>query len=326
MKQFDITPIKKSLIDSIKEKSDFIKEKTGNKPKLAILRAGVDYGSVQYEISLMKKGIMYGVNVQSLACAENVNPRTFYEYFDIIIKDPDTHGLIVMQPLPPELDVKYLIERIPLYKDVDCFGQMTNVDYYIDKGHNLPCTAESILRLLCYQYGNNFSGLHFVIINRSNVIGKPLAEELVRRDGTVTICHSKTENIKDITVGADCIITATGQPNLIDASYIESGQFVIDAGTGELNGKVHGDLDLEDIGKYTYTTDIVYTGVTDGVGSITSLVLLDKVCDAALRVEGLKEAFDSWNNNISEEENISKSSSDENKNKNETCNIFNVGI
>lgn len=189
--------------------------------------------------------------------------------------DPLTHGIIVQLPFCD--NERGLLNIIAKSKDVDRIGNENIASFYSGNIHASPCTPAGIMRLLDY-YNQEVTGKRAVVIGRSDIVGKPMAHLLTMRDATVTLCHSKTENIKDIVSQADIIVCAVGKPNFITKDFVKAGATVIDVGINRINGKLCGDVssDVMEVAGYM-------TPVPGGVGPMTVAMLVENTIKNAER-------------------------------------------
>ena len=193
--------------------------------------------------------------------------------------DSSIHGIIVQLPLPGHIDADKVLASINPQKDVDGCHYVQKGKLWTGTPETLPCTPYGCIELL-KQYGIEMSGKHAVVIGRSNLVGRPLAELLLRENATVTICHSKTANIADITKQADILCTAIGQPKFVTADMVKDGAVVIDVGINRGDdGKLCGDVDFENVsGKCSHITP-----VPGGVGPMTVTMLMKNTVEAYKR-------------------------------------------
>lgn len=193
--------------------------------------------------------------------------------------DSSIHGIIVQLPLPRHIDTDKVLASINPQKDVDGCHYVQKGKLWTGTPETLPCTPYGCIELL-KQYGIEISGKHAVVIGRSNLVGRPLAELLLRENATVTICHSKTANIADITKQADILCTAIGQPKFVTADMVKDGAVVIDVGINRGDdGKLCGDVDFENVsGKCSHITP-----VPGGVGPMTVTMLMKNTVEAYKR-------------------------------------------
>lgn len=253
----------------------------GITPTLAILRVGEREDDLSYEKGATKRASEVGVEVKVIALKSDVSKNDFYTELDKLNKDNNVHGILVFRPLPKELDNELCRNFINPSKDVDGCSDSSLAGVFTNKELGFaPCTAQAAIEILDY-YKIDVSGKNVVVIGRSLVVGKPVSMMLTSKNATVTICHSKTKNIQDITKNAEIIVTATGQMESLDASFFTSGQTVIDVGISwnDIKQKLCGDVKFEEV--ETVVENI--TPVPGGVGSVTTSVLINHVVEAAKR-------------------------------------------
>lgn len=245
------------------------------KPKLVVISVGDDFASRVYikqkEAACKKVGIEFEKH--------NLPNDTKEDEIILLIKklnkDKDVHGIIVQLPLPKHIDANKIIDTIAPEKDVDGFHAVNIGSIQIGNENLVPCTPLGIMIML-EKEGIEVEGKNVVIVNNSNIVGKPLAMLLINRFATVTVCHIKTKNLKEHTEKADILITATGVPNLIKEDMVKTGAVVIDAGIARDGSKIRGDVDFEKVkNKASYITP-----VPGGVGPMTVAMILKNTVKA----------------------------------------------
>ena len=271
-------PVADALNKKSREKAEQLKNQ-GITPVLAILRVGERSDDISYEKGALKRCRQTGVEVRSVVLPEDVSKEEFYDTLDKLNNDDSVHGILMFRPLPQHLDNEKARNYIKAEKDVDgCTdGSLTGV--FTNKAVGFaPCTPQAALEILDY-YGIDVKGRNVTVIGRSLVVGKPLAMLLLNRNATVTICHSRSQDIPSFTRKADIVITATGQMESINAAYLTEGQTVIDVGIcwNEAKGKLCGDCLFEEAEPVVKNI----TPVPGGVGSVTTSVLVSHVVEAA---------------------------------------------
>ena len=221
-----------------------------------------------------------GINSKMFYLPNDLAEEKLLDLIDELNENPKINGILVQLPLPNHIDSKKVIEKIDHKKDVDGFSYINLGKLLADNNENnflLPCTPEGIMEILRKE-NIKLSGKHCVIINRSNIIGKPLALMMLKEDATVTVCHSKTKNLKDICNTADIIVSAAGKMNLITKDMVKPKAILIDVGINrDKNGKVCGDVDFQNV------KDIAsfISPVPGGVGPMTVAMLLNNTVKAA---------------------------------------------
>ena len=193
--------------------------------------------------------------------------------------DPAVHGILVQLPLPPQIDERAVIEAIPPEKDVDGFSPVNAGRMQAGEPCFLPCTPAGCIRMI-ESTGVGIAGKHAVVVGRSNIVGKPVALLLLARDATVTICHSRTQNLKEICASADILVAAVGRAGFITGDMVKPGAVVIDVGINRgADGKLHGDVDFDAAAEKASWI----TPVPGGVGPMTRAMLMLNTAQAARR-------------------------------------------
>lgn len=198
---------------------------------------------------------------------------------------PEINGILVQSPLPKGLDEKMIVENIDPNKDVDAFHAVNVGKIMIGDFSFLPCTPAGVIELLDYE-GIDIAGKECVVLGRSNIVGKPMAMLLLHRNGTVTICHSRTKNLQEVCSRADILVAAVGKPGFVTGDMVKEGAVVIDVGINRnAEGKLCGDVDFDSVApKAAYLTP-----VPGGVGPMTIAMLMQNTLTAAKEQNGLSE-------------------------------------
>lgn len=262
----------KELAQEVKDNVRLKISGTGFVPRFLIVSVGDDPASASYVRGKIRDCEEVGIKVFHLKLDADCTQENL-EYV-LTTYGYETDAVILQLPLPKHLDADRAIECIPLEKDVD---GLRLGSYY------KPCTALGIYELL--KRNVDLQGKHAVIINRSKLVGRPLAKLLLDADATVTVCHSKTRDIAMHTLSADIVVTAVGQPNFLDWNDVMSGAIVVDVGINRVDGKLCGDYSP------TYDEDlynIEYTPVPGGVGLLTRAYLMQNVMDACMRARNIE--------------------------------------
>ena len=275
VKTIDGKKIAEEIKQDLKKRVEILKKKR-IEPKLAIILIGERSDCEIYAKSKQKACEEIGIKSDLHFLPENIKEDKLIDTIDALNDDDSVHGIIVEMPLPKDLNQKIILREISPMKDVDGLNPITIGNISIGNEFLVPATPKGILRLL---EGMNIpiEGKEIVIVNNSNVVGKPLALLLTNRFATVTICHVKTKNLKEHTIKADILITAVGLPNLIKKDMIKKNAIVIDAGIKRVNDKIIGDVDFDkvkDIASYI-------TPVPGGVGPMTVAMILENTLIAA---------------------------------------------
>lgn len=271
----------KEVADAINAKSkqevETLKEK-GIIPTLAILRVGEKENDLSYERGTIKRCQEVGVKVIVNALQENVTKEEFYNKLNELNNDSNIHAILVFRPLPKELDNELARNSVLAMKDVDGSSDASLSGVFTNSNVGYaPCTAQAAMEILNY-YNIDVKGKNVVVIGRSLVVGKPLSMLLLNSNATVTICHTKTVNIKEITKKADIVIAATGQMESLNKDYFNEKQTIIDVGISwnANKNKLCGDVLFEDVEPNVLNI----TPVPGGVGSVTTSVLVSHVVEA----------------------------------------------
>ncbi len=270
------TYISEKIKDRIKADVDKLQERKQRLPKLVVILIGNNQASNAY------------VNGKSKDCEEVGILNTTLRYDDIsedellskireLNTDDTVDGILVQLPLPKHIDEKRVIEAISPLKDVDGFHMQNVGKLYIGDTTFVPCTPKGIIRILEEIGLDNLQGKKTVVLGRSNIVGKPVAKLLLDKNATVTICHSKTDDILKEVNQADIVVSAMGQAKLVKKEWLKQGAVVVDVGMNrDENGKLCGDVDLDDvIDKVSYITP-----VPKGVGLVTRAMLLENTMQA----------------------------------------------
>ena len=261
-----------------KERAAALKEK-GIIPTLAILRVGEKGDDISYEKGAMKRGANIGVAVKNVILPQDTDQETFYQTIDDLNHDPSVHGILMFRPLPKHLNNEKARNAIAPEKDIDGCSDGSLAGVFTGNGRGYaPCTAEAAVAILDH-YGIEVSGKNAVIIGRSLVVGRPLAMMLMERNATVTICHTRTRDIPEMTRRADIVVSCMGRIEALNAEYFSRGQTIIDVGItwNEAKQKVSGDVLFEEAEPLA---DAI-TPVPGGVGAVTTSLLVRHVVDAA---------------------------------------------
>ena len=252
-----------------------LKTKTGRTPGLATVLVGEDPASAVYVRN--KNKICHEVGFQSFG--QNLSAETTEEeLLDIIKKlnsNDEVNGILVQLPLPDHIDSEKILLSIDPEKDVDGFHPINVGKLAIGNALLTPCTPTGIIALLDY-YKIEIPGKHAVVLGRSNIVGKPVAHLLLQRHATVTICHSKTKNMQQVTRQADILIAAVGRPHFVNSDMVKEGVVVIDVGINRVDGKLTGDVEFDTVAEKAG----FITPVPGGVGPMTIALLMENTLKA----------------------------------------------
>ena len=271
-----------------KEVSNAVKERvaegvktlaqSGITPTLAILRVGERPNDLSYERSAIKVAATLGIEVRSIVLPADATQEQIEAAIDGINDDASIHGCLMFRPLAKGIDETALCNRLDARKDMDGIGLSSLAGIFAGTGQGYaPCTAQACIEI-CDYYNVPVQGKRVVVIGRSLVIGKPVSMLFLQRNATVTICHSRSENLAEITREADVVVCATGRAKAYDARYFSAGQTVIDVGINvDDQGNLCGDVDFDSVEPIVATI----TPVPRGVGSVTTALLMEHVVKAA---------------------------------------------
>ena len=250
---------------------------------LAVVIVGDDPASKVYVRNKKKACETVGFNSYEYALPADTTEQELLDLINKLNKDEKVNGILVQLPLPSHLDDKVIINNIVPEKDVDAFHPVNVGKIMIGDYSFLPCTPAGVMELIA-STGTEIAGKECVVIGRSNIVGKPQAMLLLHKSGTVTICHSKTKNLKEVCQRADILVAAVGRAKMITSDYIKEGAVVIDVGMNrDENGKLCGDVDFEACkNKAGYITP-----VPGGVGPMTIAMLMQNTLTAAKAQNGL---------------------------------------
>ena len=252
------------------------KKAEGKQITLAVIQVGNDPASTVY-VGNKKKACAYiGIDSVSYELPEETSQDELLALIDKLNEDPKITGILVQLPVPDHIDEDTIIRRISPKKDVDGFHPMSVGALCIGEKGFVSCTPAGVIKLLEYS-GIEIAGKECVVIGRSNIVGKPMALLLLRENGTVTVCHSKTKNLKEVCKRADILVVAIGRPKMINEEYIKDGAVVIDVGIHRMdNGRLCGDVDFDRV----VDKCSAITPVPGGVGPMTIAMLMYNVVNA----------------------------------------------
>lgn len=268
----------------VAEETARLKEEKGLKIGLAVVIVGNNPASRVYVNNKKKACETVGFQSFEYALDENTTQEQLLDLITVLNRDDRVNGILVQLPLPAHIDEKQVIDTISPDKDVDAFHPINVGKIMIGEYAFLPCTPAGVMRLI-ESTGTEISGKQCVVIGRSNIVGKPMAMLLLHKSGTVTICHSKTQNLKEICLGADILVVAVGKANFVTGDMIKEGAVVIDVGMNRLeNGKLCGDVEFESAEKKAS----YITPVPGGVGPMTIAMLMKNTLTAAKQQAGIE--------------------------------------
>jgi methylenetetrahydrofolate dehydrogenase (NADP+)/methenyltetrahydrofolate cyclohydrolase len=253
-------------------------KKEGTDPCLAIIRLGAKPDDLAYERGAVKRCEGLGIRCVVNEYPENIGQEDLIREIQKINGDGSVHGILLFRPLPKHLDINVIKHVISPEKDIDCLNPVNVAKVFEgDETGFAPCTPAAVMEMLDY-FKIDVSGKRVVLIGRSLVVGKPLSMLLLKKNATVTICHTKTRDIERICKSAEILIAAAGAARMVSAGHVSAGQVVVDVGINvDENGKLCGDVDYDAVEKIV---DYI-TPVPGGVGTVTSSVLAKHVIKAA---------------------------------------------
>ena len=269
--------ISQQIKDECKEEVAVLTEQ-GKHICLAVVQVGADPASSIY-VNNKKKACAYiGIESLSYERPEETTQEELLALVEELNEREDVNGILVQLPLPAHIDEDKVIQTISPLKDVDGFHPASVGAMCIGQPGFLSCTPAGIIQLL-KRSDVEIEGKECVVIGRSNIVGKPMALLLLRENGTVTVCHSRTRNLKEVAKRADILIAAIGKPRMINHEYIKEGAVVIDVGIHRENGKMCGDVDFDDVVDHVSAI----TPVPGGVGPMTIAMLMRNCVESAKR-------------------------------------------
>lgn len=238
-------------------------------PCLAVILVGEDPASQVYVRNKKRACEAVGITSLEYLLDENESEEKLLELIDFLNKDENVDGILVQMPVPKQIDPDRVIEAISPHKDVDAFHAYNVGKLFTGAPRFQPCTPAGVMRLLS-ESGVEISGKNCVVVGRSNIVGKPMAALLLAENGTVTICHSRTKNLSEVTKTADILVAACGRPNMITADMVKDGAVLIDVGINRVGDKLVGDIDFEACKEKAS----FITPVPGGVGPMTIAILM----------------------------------------------------
>lgn len=248
-------------------------------PTLAIVRVGERSDDLSYERGAIKRFEAAGAQVKVVNLNENCSQQELEQAVQNLNKDINVHGILVFRPLPKQLSEDRIKNLISPQKDVDCFGNAGYASVFIGEDSAFPpCTPQAVIEMIDY-YGIDLTGKKVTVVGRSLVVGKPLAIMLLKKNATVTVCHTKTVDMAKECRDADILIAAAGKAKMITKDYINERQIIIDVGINMDKDKLCGDVDYDNV----VDTAGAVSPVPGGVGTITTAVLLKHTVASALR-------------------------------------------
>ncbi|HEN8860764.1 TPA: bifunctional methylenetetrahydrofolate dehydrogenase/methenyltetrahydrofolate cyclohydrolase [Streptococcus agalactiae] len=260
-------------------KVERLKEQHGIIPGLAVILVGDNPASQVYVRNKERSALEAGFKSETLRLSESISQEELIDIIHQYNEDKSIHGILVQLPLPQHINDKKIILAIDPKKDVDGFHPMNTGHLWSGRPMMVPCTPAGIMEMF-REYHVDLEGKHAVIIGRSNIVGKPMAQLLLDKNATVTLTHSRTRNLSEVTKEANILIVAIGQGHFVTKDFVKEGAVVIDVGMNrDENGKLIGDVVFEQVAEVAS----MITPVPGGVGPMTITMLLEQTYQAALR-------------------------------------------
>ena len=265
----------KEIRDDLKIKCEELKGK-GIKPKLAVVMVGDDKASQVYVRNKSKVCDEIGIEFEEHLLDSNIEQNVLIEVLEKLNKDNNVHGILLQSPIPAHLDINEAFRTISPEKDVDGFNPVNVGKLCLNQDTFVSCTPYGIIKMF-EAYNIDLTGKNVTIIGRSNIVGKPLIQCCLNKNATVTVCHSKTKDLKQHTQDADIVIAAIGKSKFVTSDMIKQGAVVIDVGINRSDdGNLTGDVDYENV----YNKASYITPVPGGVGPMTIAMLMNNVIKA----------------------------------------------
>ena len=276
-------PVADALTEKVIEDVKEIREK-GITPVLAMLKVGNRDDDAAYQRGATNRCKKCDIDIKLVELDENCTQEEYIEALEKLNRDQSVHGILCFRPLPAHIDEEVVENIIVPEKDVDCFSpmNMAKVMFGDDTAYP-PCTPMGVVEILKY-YGIDLKGKNVAVLGRSLVVGKPLSILLMNRDATVTVCHSKTENMEEIAKNSDIVVSCMGRGKMVNEKFVNEKSIVIDVGINfDENGNMCGDVDMDSV------IDTVHriTPVPGGVGSVTTSVLASHLVKACKLINNL---------------------------------------
>ncbi|WP_307976207.1 bifunctional methylenetetrahydrofolate dehydrogenase/methenyltetrahydrofolate cyclohydrolase [uncultured Streptococcus sp.] len=261
------------------EKVTVMRDKYGIVPGLTVILVGDNPASQVYVRNKERSAVKVGFKSDTIRLPEYVSEEELLEIIEGLNQDPTVHGILVQLPLPSHINEKKIVMAIAPHKDVDGFHPMNTGHLWSGRPVMVPCTPAGIMALL-REYDVDIEGKNAVIIGRSNIVGKPMAQLLLDKNATVTLTHSRTHHLAKVASQADILIVAIGQGHFVTKDFVKEGAVVIDVGMNrDGNGKLIGDVKFDEVAEVAS----LITPVPGGVGPMTITMLLEQTYQAALR-------------------------------------------
>ncbi|MBR5577673.1 MAG: bifunctional 5,10-methylenetetrahydrofolate dehydrogenase/5,10-methenyltetrahydrofolate cyclohydrolase [Lachnospiraceae bacterium] len=279
MKELRGMPAAKAILANLQVRVEKLKE-NGVEPKLSVVRVGAREDDLSYERGIYKRFEGVGAKVETIELPLSITQDELENVIRELNEDVAVHGVLLFRPLPKNLDENRIKTLLAEEKDVDCLTSANDAHLFAgDKKGYPPCTPQAVMEILDY-YGIDLTGKKVTVVGRSMVVGKPVAMLLLAKNATVTICHTKTLNLKEECRNADIIVACAGVAKMITSDYVRAGQVIIDVGIHVVDDKLCGDVDYESVSEIV---DAI-TPVPGGVGSVTTTVLLKHIVESSEKI------------------------------------------
>lgn len=278
MKELRGMPAAKAILADLQDRVDILKEK-GIEPKLTVVRVGAREDDLSYERGIYKRFEGVGAKVETIELPLTATQEELERIIVSLNEDTSVHGVLMFRPLPKTLDEIRIKSLLAEEKDVDCLTSANDAHLFAgDKKGYPPCTPQAVMEILNH-YDIDLTGKKVTVVGRSMVVGKPVAMLLLAKNATVTICHTKTQNLQEECRNADIIVACAGVPKMITSDFVREGQVVIDVGIHVVDDRLCGDVDYDSVAEMVEAI----TPVPGGVGSVTTTVLLKHTIMSAER-------------------------------------------
>ena len=279
MELIDGKKLAKKIREKLKTSCEELKKK-GINPKLAVIMVGDDKASQVYVKNKSKVCDEIGIEFEEFILDKDIKQKELIKLIEKLNQDDNIHGILLQSPIPEHLDINEAFKTINPKKDVDGFNPVNIGKLCLNQDTFVSCTPYGVMKMF-EEYNIDLTGKNVTILGRSNIVGKPLIQCCLNKNATVTVCHSKTKNLKEHTQNADIVISAIGKPKFVTEDMIKEGAVVIDIGInrGE-DGKLTGDVDFEKVSKKAS----YITPVPGGVGPMTIAMLMNNVIKATTEI------------------------------------------
>ncbi len=272
--------LSKTIRQEVKEEVAKLKEKFNKVPHLVVIIIGEDPASLSYVKAKERACLRAGMKSTLMRKEESITEEELLNLIHELNNDDDVHGILVQLPVPGHIDDNKVINAIKQEKDVDGFHPLNVASVHLGTPGILPATPKGIMTML-KSTNTEIKGKNALVIGRSNIVGKPVAMLLLKEHATVTIAHSRTQNMKELALQADILVAAVGRPNMVTADMVKEGAIVIDVGVNRVDDKLVGDVDFEAVKEKAS----FITPVPGGVGPMTIASLLQNTIECFLMIE-----------------------------------------